>query len=73
MKVEVGKSYVRRDGQRVDPQPKPKTTYTIQRVDFHTAVVEASSEEEAFAKAEANPECWDFDYSSPLELLDICN
>ena len=58
---------------RFAPQPKPKTTYIIQRVDYHTAAVEAYSEEEAFAKAEANPEHWDFEYSSPLELLDICN
>ena len=57
---------------RVAPQPKPKTTYIIQRVDYHTAAVEASSEEEAFAKAE-NPEYWDFEYSSPLELLHTYN
>ena len=64
---------VPRAAPRFAPQPKPKTTYIIQRVDFYIAVVEASSEEEAFAKAEADSECWDFDYSSPLELLNICN
>lgn len=43
-------------------------TYTIIRVDYHSCVVKAKSEEDAIAASDAKPHLWSYDYSDPLQI-----